>query len=342
MSHSDGSLGAMVASSMGGMLAFRAMHPAGTFGPVVVGDAAPRSGTVGADRPGWDRLLTQRAAAPAPSQASFGTSPDTRRMRRWKAMARRALRLAAWSIALIVGALRVLPGATAAPSPAASPPPVTGFRMVTYNILGTDPEPPDRLIAALKARAPAVVGLVEVSGSRAQELAGDQELARLYPWQELRPYAPHGGIAILSSYPMVAAPNDPSIPVLRATLDIEGTDVVVIEAHATNPLTSGARDSELGAIRGLVLEQAATGRPVVLAGDFNTNDFEPAFWSLSEGLIHVPSGPTWGPDPDGFVLLRIDHILTTPDLSPAAATVDCDASASDHCLVETVIGVPGG
>lgn len=255
-------------------------------------------------------------------------------------MARRALRLAAWSIAFVVGALRVLPGASASPSPAASPPPVTGFRMVHYNILGTDPEPPDRLIAALKARAPAVVGLVEVPESRARALAADPELAELYPWQELRPYAPHGGIAILSSYPMVAAPNDPSVPVLRATVDIEGTEIVVIEAHATNPLTSSGRDAELGAIRELVLEQQATGRPVVLAGDFNTNDFEPAFWSLSEGLVHVRSGPTWGPDPDGFVLLRIDHILTTPDLVPEEATVDCDASGSDHCLVETLIGVP--
>jgi len=245
-------------------------------------------------------------------------------------------------MAFVVGALRMLPGATAAPPPSASPAPDTGFRMVTYNILGSDPEPPDRLIAALKARAPAVVGLVEVPQARADALAADEELARLYPYQELRPYAPHGGIAILSSYPMVAAPNDPSIPVLRATIDIEGTQVVVIEAHATNPLTSGSRDSELGAIRELVMEQAATGRPVVLAGDLNTNDFEPAFWSLSEGLIHVPSGATWGPEPGGITLLRIDHILTTPDLSPAPATVDCDASASDHCLVETVIGVPSG
>jgi endonuclease/exonuclease/phosphatase family metal-dependent hydrolase len=214
--------------------------------------------------------------------------------------------------------------------------------MVTYNILGTDPEPADRLIAALVARAPAVVGLVEVPASRADALGADPELARRYPWQEFRPYAPHGGIAILSSYPMETTPNDPAVPVLRATVDIDGTPVSVIEAHATNPLTSSGRDAELGRIRELILSQQAAGLPVVLAGDLNTNDFEPAFWSLSEGLVHVASGATWGPDPNGPALLRIDHILTTPDLAPTDGTVDCDASGSDHCLLETVVGLPGG
>lgn len=257
-------------------------------------------------------------------------------------MGRRLLRIAAWGVATIL-ALRVVPGITAGPSPVASVPPGSAaFRMVTYNILGTDPAPPDRLIAALVARAPAVVGLVEVPESRARALAADPDLARLYPWQELRPYAPHGGIAILSSYPMVAAPNDPSLPVLRATVDVDGTQVVVIEAHASNPLTSGGRDSELGAIKDLIVEQAAAGSPVVLAGDLNTNDFEPAFWSLSDGLIQVGSGPTWGPDPNGPAILAIDHILTTPDLVPEVGSVDCDASGSDHCLLETVIGLPGG
>jgi endonuclease/exonuclease/phosphatase family metal-dependent hydrolase len=263
-------------------------------------------------------------------------------MRRWKRFGRRALRIAAWGIATIL-ALRVLPGATASPSPGVSMPPgSSAFRMVTYNILGTDPAPTDRLIEALKARAPAVVGLVEVPESKAEALAADEELAALYPFQELRPHAPHGGIAILSSYPFEAAPNDPSIPVLRALVDIEGTAVVVIEAHASNPLTSGGRDSELGRIRALIDEQVAAGLPVVLAGDLNTNAFEPAFWSLSSGLIDVDAGATWGPEPDGPALLRIDHILTTPDLTPREGAVDCDASGSDHCLLEAVIGLPAG
>jgi endonuclease/exonuclease/phosphatase (EEP) superfamily protein YafD len=263
-------------------------------------------------------------------------------MRRWKILGRRAIRIAAWSAAIIVGALRVLPGATATPSPAVSVPPgPDSFRMVTYNILGTDPEPADRLIAALVARAPAVVGLVEVPQRRADALAADPELARLYPYQEIRPNAPHGGIAILSSYPMEAAPNDPSVPVLRATVDVDGTPVTIIEAHATNPLTSGGRDHELGAIRELIDAHAAGG-PVVLAGDLNTNDFEPAFWSLSAGLNQAGSGATWGPDSNGLPLLKIDHIMTTPDLRPSEGSVDCDASGSDHCLLETVVGLPAG
>ncbi len=246
-------------------------------------------------------------------------------------------------MAATVLALRVLPGATADPSPVASiGADASAFRMVTYNILGTDPEPADRLIAALVARGPGVVGLVEVPESRAEMLAADPQLAELYPYQEYRPYAPHGGIAILSSYPMETTPNDPEVPVLHAIVDIDGQQVSVIEAHAANPLTSSGRDAELGRIRELIVSQQAAGYPVVLAGDLNTNDFEPAFWSLSSGLVHVGSGATWGPSPDGPALLRIDHILTTPDLAPTPGAVDCDASGSDHCLVETVIALPGG
>lgn len=263
-------------------------------------------------------------------------------MWRWRRFGRRALRISAWVVATIL-ALRMLPGASAQPSPIASVPPgASTFRMVTYNILGTDPDPDGRLIAALVARAPAVVGLVEVSQSRAEVLAADPELARLYPYQEIRPHAPHGGIAILSSYPMETTPNDPWVPVLHAYVDIDGTRVAIIEAHATNPLASSGRDAELGRIRELVIAQQAAGYPVVLAGDLNTNDFEPAFWSLSAGLRHVRTGATWGPSPGGLVLLRIDHILTTPDLAPGDGVVDCDASASDHCLVEVVIALPGG
>ena len=57
-------------------------------------------------------------------------------------------------------------------------------------------------------------------------------------------------------------------------------------------------------------------------------------------VIAVDAGATWGPDVDGPAILRIDHILTTPDLAPRDAAVDCDASASDHCLLEAVIGLP--
>jgi endonuclease/exonuclease/phosphatase family metal-dependent hydrolase len=181
-----------------------------------------------------------------------------------------------------------------------------------------------------------------VTEARAEALAADPDLAELYPYQELRPYAPRGGIAILSSYPMETAPNDPTLPVLQAIVEIDGTQVSVIEAHASNPLFSSGRDAELGRIRELIETQRDAGHPVVLAGDLNINDFEPAFWSLSEGLNHPSSGATWGPSRDGPALLRIDHILTTPDLAPTDAAVDCDASGSDHCLVESVITLPGG
>lgn len=269
--------------------------------------------------------------------------PDTGRMRR-RGRARPWGRLVI-ALVLLAAVVAAWPGLASSPtvSSSASPPLVAGaasFRLVAYNILGTDLEPADRLVEAIVRRAPAVVGLVEVSQARAAELAADERLADLFPYQEFRPEAPNGGLAILSSYPFRTEPADPSVPVIVARLDVDGAEVAFIAAHATNPLRSGRRDSELGAMRALIEREAAAGLPVVLAGDLNTNPFEPAFWSLSSGLVDVDAGATWGPSVDGPAILRIDHILTTPDLAPREGATDCDASASDHCLLEAVIGLP--
>ncbi len=65
---------------------------------------------------------------------------------------------------------------------------------------------------------------------------------------------------------------------------------------------------------------------VVMLGDLNTTEREPAYSELSAGLrdshLDAGLGPglTWGPDRFGFLpfgLLRIDYILVSPQI-PAA------------------------
>jgi endonuclease/exonuclease/phosphatase family metal-dependent hydrolase len=220
------------------------------------------------------------------------------------------------------------------------------LQLVSYNIWGLDPEPADRLIEALRARGPGVVGLIEVPQARADAIAADPELAVLFPYQVLRPGALNGGLAMLSSWPIEVDPDDPSQPVIRASVDLDGMPVTVIVAHAPTPLGATDRDTVLGQLRGMLLDAQAAGRPAILIGDLNVTDLEPAFRALVGGFVDVPAAVgwfpprTWGPRPDGPALLRIDHIIATPDVVPLSSSVDCDASGSDHCLLEATVAIP--
>ncbi|MFN8520099.1 MAG: endonuclease/exonuclease/phosphatase family protein [Chloroflexota bacterium] len=206
--------------------------------------------------------------------------------------------------------------------------------------------PPTRLIEALIARAPAVVGLMEVGPARAQALAADPELARRYPYRELRPFAAGGGLALLSSWPIAVEPEVPWVSVVEASVAVGGGELRVIVAHAPNPLTSRARGAALARLRSMLLGQVAAGRPAVLLADLNTSDLEPAFRGFMRGLVDVPGSivrrppRTWGPLPGGPVFLRIDHAIATPDITPLSFAVDGDASDSDHCLLEVQVALP--
>lgn len=224
--------------------------------------------------------------------------------------------------------------------------PARVVRLVAYNIALQDASHPARLVDALVGRAPAIVGLMEVGPSRARTLATDPGLRRRYPYREVRPFAAGGGLALLSSWPIAVEPEEPWFPVLRASVGLDTGPLDVLVAHAPNPLTSRGRGPFLDRVRGMLLGQAAAGRPAVLLGDLNTSDREPAFRSLVRGLVDVPGAivrrppRTWGPLPGGPVFLRIDHVVATPDITPVAFAVDGDASASDHCLLEVRVAMP--
>lgn len=255
---------------------------------------------------------------------------------------RRAVLLVALVCAMFAAAVSAAEPSPVDPSTA----PDRTLHLVSYNIWGLDPEPPDRLIEALRARGPGVVGLIEVPQARADAIAADPELAELFPYQVLRPGALNGGLAMLSSWPIEVEPDDPSLPVIQAVVDLDGVPVTVIVAHAPTPLGATDRDAVLGQLRGMLLDAQAAARPAILVGDLNVSDLEPAFRALVDGFIDVPAAVswfpprTWGPEPDGPALLRIDHIIATRDVVPLSSSVDCDASGSDHCLLEATVVIP--
>jgi endonuclease/exonuclease/phosphatase (EEP) superfamily protein YafD len=171
-------------------------------------------------------------------------------------------------------------------------------------------------------------------------------------------------MGLLSSYPILESgqiAEDP--PVIWARLDVGGArPLSVIAAHplpgsmgSLGPLPLpfdydvGGRDAQIRTIRSLTERLLALGDPLILAGDFNVTDREPAYADLASGLLdahlEVGLGPgsTWRPDaikwlPLGF--LRIDMVLAGNAARPVSSGVDCTLRGSDHCVVEALIALP--
>lgn len=259
------------------------------------------------------------------------------------------------AVGLGLAVLRFVP---ALPSGAvAASPDLPRIDVATWNLYH-DAVPAETLVAALVARAPAVVALQELSPARAAIIAGSDELREAFPHQVLRPSGEWDGIGLLSTWPIdgpVASGQQP--PHVAATVEAPGTtglDVVV--AHAPPPLALGSlgptyapsrRDEGLTELRSLVGASIAADRPVVLIGDLNLTDREMAHDELVEGLTdsYRAAGSGWGhtwrpPYTDlPFGILRIDMVLSGPGLIPVSSRPDCTARGADHCILDVELAV---
>jgi endonuclease/exonuclease/phosphatase (EEP) superfamily protein YafD len=92
------------------------------------------------------------------------------------------------------------------------------------------------------------------------------------------------------------------------------------------------------------------GEPLLLNGDFNLVDREPAYGDLVDGLIDsqraVGLGPgnTWRPDRFKglpFGLLRIDYLFAGNGVQPTSIGPDCTPRGSDHCILAGTMALPG-
>jgi endonuclease/exonuclease/phosphatase family metal-dependent hydrolase len=169
-------------------------------------------------------------------------------------------------------------------------------------------------------------------------------------------------MVLLSRYPILEQgvldqPADlwPRPDVMWARLALEGGATLrVVTAHprparwGREPCLSrvcydpSRRDAQLASIRAFVAPALARGERLLLLGDFNVTDREPAYRDLAAGLqdayMAVGSGAanTWGPGnlmSHGLALLRIDYFFTSPALRPLRLAVDCTPRGSDHCLL---------
>ncbi|MEU5945437.1 endonuclease/exonuclease/phosphatase family protein [Micromonospora sp. NPDC047465] len=227
-------------------------------------------------------------------------------------------------------------------------------RVAAYNVrmgFGTDGRfDPDALARAVAGAD--VVALSEVD--RGWLLNGGHDTLDLLAERLDMPYVfapaadPLWGDAVLSRWPLDGARTRPLPAVgaptgaqaLGVTVDLgDGVRLAVVATHLQPPPGQGPV-VQARAVADFALRYAA-GRPLVVAGDLNTEPGDPAFAEFTRaGLVDalaaarpLPTSPADDPRQ------QIDHMFVTPDLG-AADPVAPPGTASDHLPVAVTLTLP--
>jgi endonuclease/exonuclease/phosphatase (EEP) superfamily protein YafD len=198
-----------------------------------------------------------------------------------------------------------------------------------------------------------VLGLEEFQPAMENALTTNRTIGLTYPYHVFAPSGDAVGVALLSRWPILEqqAWHHPSY--IRAVVQPPTFDeVVVYVVHPVPPQGTGPgplplsfdttqRTDDQKMIRAAIDSDLAADRSVVVMGDLNTTEREPAYADFTAGLndAHLDAGIgpglTWRPDELKslpFGLFRIDYILSSPDLMANQTAVKCTA-LSDHCMV---------
>jgi vancomycin resistance protein VanJ len=231
--------------------------------------------------------------------------------------------------------------------------------VATWNPLsgGTDPE---RVIAEILATDAQVVALQELTPDVADALAGDAGIAARFPHRLLAPEASVLGMGLLSAYPITQEELLSQPPGMHVRLDLGPLGgLVVINGHPLPGSIGGlgglpvsfdgtTRDAATGPVRDRIDTFLAHGEAGLVLGDYNVTPTEPGYRRLAEGLrdAHAEAGTgtgwTWRPHRLaglGIGLLRIDYIMTSPELEPIGTELRCGVPG-DHCLLIGRIALP--
>jgi endonuclease/exonuclease/phosphatase family metal-dependent hydrolase len=260
---------------------------------------------------------------------------------------------AGWAVVLVAvlvisSVARYGPTFVSLPSSAGDQP----LQVVTWNVLVGDRDL-ERIHAGLAPIEADLVGLLELQSGPAKMLARDAPFVTRYPYRVLVPDTSVLGVGLLSRHPIVEHEQWSDPPLIRAVVTPAGrSPISVYVAHplpcsiqsvAGLPvaLDTAKRDQDIAFIRSMIDRDIALGRQVVVLGDLNITERDPAYRDLTTGLrdAHLDAGIgpglTWRPPELLFLpfgLLRIDFILTSSDLAATSTHVECSPN-SDHCLL---------
>lgn len=270
---------------------------------------------------------------------------------------RRWLRVALVAV-LAVGLIRFGPGLVSFPSA-----PVEGATEVTltsWNLYFGVPSD-ETVSRVLRDARSDLIGLQELRPPHADLVATDPVLMERYPHRILIPHGGTFGMALLSRYPVIESGSMEMPPTVWARVELPGSEMVLVVVSHPLPgairfagpvpigFDSTERDDTIIELRRSLIDPAlARGERLILFGDFNVTDREPAYTDLSAGLrdahaeVGLGPGSSWRPASLAWIpagLLRIDLVLTGPGVVPEAISTDCTPHGSDHCIVQARVSL---
>lgn len=245
------------------------------------------------------------------------------------------------------------------------------FTVLTWNILFSNPKLDDML--QFLATGPAeIAALQELTAEHVERINSDPALREVYPHQIAWTHGYGAGMGLLSRYPISEQGRLERPPTLWARLELgDGQQIVLVSGHPTffpprmtredsqrdtgigdrlrrildprfliyNP---DYRDDGIRQVRAFVDRLRHDRAPVLVVGDFNVTEREPAYGDLTAGLGDAAryaargNALTWRPEwltrlP--LPILRIDYMLHSPGLRALEISVDRRPRGSDHCPV---------
>jgi endonuclease/exonuclease/phosphatase (EEP) superfamily protein YafD len=208
---------------------------------------------------------------------------------------------------------------------------------------------PSLSVEGIAAHDVDLVALQELTPAVATAIEADPTLRARYPYRILEAKDGTAGLGLLAKHPLIVGGSEREPLILRAGLLLDdGRTIAVMDVHPYPPgvalagrlpvgLDTRRRDEDLSVIAARA--DAAPLAAALVIGDLNATPTEAGFgipdrW-LTDAHEAVGSGPgfTWRPgalEGLGVGLLRIDHVLTGPWLTPLATSVDCSLPG-DHC-----------
>ena len=215
-----------------------------------------------------------------------------------------------------------------------------------------------RVVSGLRDVDADLVALEEFQPQMQDGLLADPTISARYPYRVFAARDETLGAALLSRYPIMQQTSSTSPTFIRALVQVPTIDgpLVVYVVHPLPPeinTVSGLplsfdttqRTADQSEMRGLIDADLAAGQTVLVMGDLNTTEREQAYADFTTGLrdAHLDAGfgpgLTWRPDElKGlpFGVIRIDYVLTSPDLVALSSSVKC-TNLSDHCQVAATL-----
>ncbi|MDX2218551.1 MAG: endonuclease/exonuclease/phosphatase family protein [Burkholderiales bacterium] len=194
---------------------------------------------------------------------------------------------------------------------------------------------PAKLRMLMDAEAADLVFLAEIGPGAAKALA----VWPAWPHQARLPRADPFGLALVSKHPITGLKLEESpggVPLLRATVDWQGTTLVVSVMHPMPPLSAAFARERDQVLANEAAQHAQHGRPALMAGDFNASPWSDAFSGPARAGFRRASSAFPGTWPAGihWLGIPIDHVLASPHWVLAERRVGPDIG-SDHRPVFT-------